>query len=128
MNASASAREKLAVRPRVKVWLELQGEHVFCSQMCVILQAIEQTNSIKAAAAQVGLSYRHVWGLLKQVEQSFGTPLVASQVGGSDARRSSLTPTGRALVESYSRLQTRLHAASDECAAELRAVLRRKAN
>ena len=118
----------IAVRPRVKVWLEVREEHVFCSQMCLILQAIEQTNSIKAAAAQVGLSYRHVWGRLKRVEQSFGTPLVTSQVGGSDARRSSLTPTGRALVESYSRLQKKLHAASDECAAELRAVLRRRSN
>lgn len=118
----------MAVRPRVKLWLELRGEHVFCSQMCGILQAIEQTNSIKAAAEQIGLSYRHVWGMLKQVEQTLGMPLVASQIGGSNSRRSSLTPIGKALVESYSRLQKKLHAASDECAAELQAALRRQAD
>ena len=95
--------------------------------MCRILQAVDKTGSIKSAAAEIGRSYRFVWGRLKEVEESFGAPLVDAQVGGARERRSSLTPTGRALLESFVRLQNTMHEASDACATELRRTLRRKA-
>ena len=52
-----------------------------------ILKAVQQTGSIKAAAQEVGKSYRHVWDKIKQAEQALGVPLVRTQVGGKDVRR-----------------------------------------
>ncbi len=115
----------VSVRPRVKVWLEANGEHVFCSGMCQILEAIEQTGSIKEAAESVGLSYRHVWARIKEVEAALGIPVVHSQVGGRGTRRTTLTASGQILVHTYTRLKQRMIAVSDECAIEMLAELRR---
>lgn len=112
-----------AIRPRVKVWIEADGEHVFCSGMCRILQAVEQTGSIKAAAADVGLSYRHVWARIKESEASLGLHLVESQVGGTGDRRSTLSPVGMAILQSFVRLREQLNTASDQCATALKAEL-----
>jgi molybdate transport repressor ModE-like protein len=61
---------------------------------------------------------------LKKVEEAFGLPLVDSQVGGGTNRRSTLTPAGRTLLKSFTRLQEAMRRTSDECAAELRRALR----
>ena len=114
----------IPVRPRVKVWLEANGEHVFCSGMRLILESIEQTGSIKEAAERVGLSYRHVWTRVKEVEAALGMPIVSSQVGGRGTRRTTLTAAGQILLRTYARLKQRITAVSDECAVELRAELR----
>jgi molybdate transport system regulatory protein len=113
---SPRTRRSLAVRPRVKVWLEVNGSHVFCAGMCRILEAIDETGSIKDAAAKIGLSYRHVWARVREVEGGLGRPLVDSHVGGRGTRRTTLTPTGVALLGIYRDVRERLRAVSDECA------------
>ena len=79
------------VTPCAKLWLEVGGQYVFGLGISEILKAVQQTGSIKAAAQQVGKSYRHVWDKIKQAEQALGVPLVRTQVGGKDARRSELS-------------------------------------
>lgn len=46
----------------MKVWLERDGRYAFGLGMCEILRAVDRTGSIKRAAAELGKSYRHVWG------------------------------------------------------------------
>jgi putative molybdopterin biosynthesis protein len=46
-----------------------------------LLQAVRGAGSIAAAAKQLGLSYRHVWGELKRWEQSMGQPLILWEKG-----------------------------------------------
>ena len=41
-----------------------------------LLQATRQSGSISGAARQLGLSYRHVWGQLKEWEIEVGQPLI----------------------------------------------------
>jgi molybdate transport system regulatory protein len=94
--------------PRVKVWLETDGRYAFGFGLAEILAAVDRAGSIKQAAADVGKSYRHVWGRIKQAEQALGAGLVESQVGGTGARRSSLTPTARRLVDDFLGVRRRL--------------------
>lgn len=112
-----------SIRPRIKLWLEAgqpgEERHVFCSGMSQILEAVQASGSIKQAAARVGLSYRHVWSRIKQVEESLGLQLIDAQVGGKDVRRSTLTSAGKSLLEGYLRLRQRILEASDACAREL---------
>lgn len=117
------ARRRQPVRPRVKVWLESDGEHVFCSGLCRILDAVELSGSIKEAAGIVGLSYRHVWAQLKRAEQALGSPLVDAQVGGHGHRRTMVSELGNSLRNGYRRMQTQMTAASDQFAAELKDLL-----
>ena len=94
--------------PRVKVWLETEGRYAFGFGLCEILQAVGRTGSIKRAAADLGKSYRHVWGRIKQAEEAFGRPLVESHVGGSGPQRTSLTPVARRMVACFLDLRGRM--------------------
>jgi len=96
------------IRPRVKVWLEMDGRYVFGFGISEILRAIEATGSIKAAAKQLGKSYRYVWARVKKAEGALGRPLVCTRVGGKGTSRSSLTETARELVSDYSALRRRM--------------------
>lgn len=101
------------LRPRVKLWLEFQGEHVFCSGLCQILDAVERTGSIKEAAGEVDKSYRFVWDKIKRAERKLGQKLVDARVGGEGVRRSSLTPLGQRLVNNFLALRVKLHTLVD---------------
>ncbi|MGQ0633398.1 MAG: winged helix-turn-helix domain-containing protein [Planctomycetaceae bacterium] len=102
------------VAPRVKLWLELDGQRVFCPGMCQILQAVDETGSIKEAAAAVERSYRFIWGRLKEAERALGKPLVETRVGGELAQRSSLTPLGRELLSAFVSLRRRIFELVDD--------------
>ena len=103
-----SQRSAEAVCPRVKVWLELGGEYVFGHGLCRMLEAVRDTGSIKEAAKSLGKSYRYVWGRIKQAEESIGESLVETQVGGSGANRSDLTPRAVELVNAFLALRERM--------------------
>lgn len=94
--------------PRLKVWLERNGAYAFGHGLCQILEAVAQTGSIKHAAAELGKSYRYVWGRIKKAEATLGFRLVETQVGGKVAQRSELTAAARRLVERFVKARRRL--------------------
>jgi len=108
--ACSSRHRNLAdrVTPRTKLWLEVNCQYVFGLGISNILKAVQQTGSIKAAAREVGKSYRHVWDKIKQAEEALGVPLVRTQVGGKDARRSELSDLAQDLVRDYDDCRQRL--------------------
>lgn len=97
-----------SLQPRVKVWLENDGEYVFGWGICEILQAVRDVGSIKDAAAQLGKSYRYVWGRVKEAEATLQQPLVETRVGGDIEQRSSLTPLANQLVEDFAAFRVRM--------------------
>jgi molybdate transport system regulatory protein len=107
IHAPRRARPRLFV-PHVKFWLEVGDRNAFCHGLSDMLQAIERTGSIKYAASEIGRSYRYVWGKIKRVERAIGTPLVATQVGGTGAKRSALTDAARRLVADFRAVRIRL--------------------
>jgi len=97
-----------SLSPRVKVWLEVEGHYVFGLGICEILEAVARTGSIKQAAADLGKSYRYVWGRVKDAERALGQPLVETRVGGQGVRRSSLTAEAHQLVGAFRELRGRM--------------------
>ena len=69
-----------------------------------LLQAVAQQGSISAAARELGLSYRHVWGELKRWEDVMGHELIVWEKGQS-AR---LTEFGDKLMWAERQTQARL--------------------
>jgi putative molybdopterin biosynthesis protein len=51
--------------------------------LMALLQAVAQRGSISAAARDLGLSYRHVWGELKRWEDVMGQDLIVWEKGQS---------------------------------------------
>lgn len=106
--------EQETLAPRVKVWLEAGGRYAFGFGLCEILRAVDQAGSIKQAAVDLGKSYRHIWGRIKQAERVLGRSLVETHVGGKDIRRSSLTPAARQLVEQFLSFRARMMQATEK--------------
>ena len=102
------------IKPRVKVWLEIDGRYVFGFGLSEILKAVGTSGSIKAAAELLGKSYRYVWGRIKKAEKSLGQPLVETRVGGKGTSRSSLTELARRLVGDYDVLRGRMFQIVDQ--------------
>jgi len=103
-----------ALRARAKLWLESDEEYALGLGIAEILAAVERTGSIKAASAEVGKSYRHVWARIKAVEATLGVSLVETRVGGADRQRSSLRPEAGRLVAEFLALRERVFALVDE--------------
>ncbi len=64
-----------------------------------LLEAIRDQGSLKRAAEETRLSYRHAWGLLKKWETEFNSPLVTMQRGRNHG--ASLTGLGDKLLNAH---------------------------
>lgn len=55
----------------------LEGQEVDLRACAAMLDAVARTGSLRAAADELLLSYRAVWGRMETLERAFGRPLVA---------------------------------------------------
>jgi len=69
-----------------------------------LLLAIEEFNSIAAAAGEMGMSYRKAWEIIRSVENELGFPLVIKQRGGSEGGHTQMSPEGKDLLNAYREL------------------------
>ena len=93
-------------RIRAKIWIENdQGKVIFGAGRLSILAAVVRCGSINAAAKSLNMSYRAVWGKIKDSERRLGTPLLVRQVGGTSGGGSELTSFGKRLVTKFAELQ-----------------------
>src|SRR3954469_1484605 len=83
--------------------------------MLRVLNEIRKTGKLTSAAADAGLSYRHVWNLVEQWSDFFGVPLVETRRGKGTV----LTAFGEKLVWAGQRMQARLGPQLENLAQEL---------
>ncbi len=83
--------------------------------LMALLQAVESSGSISAAARTLGLSYRHVWGELKRWESELGNELIVWEKGQS-AR---LSEFGAKLMWAERQAQARLAPQIEALSADL---------
>ena len=102
-------------RIRSKIWVEnARGKLVLGPGRLRIFDSIQRTGSIHAAAKELGMSYRGVWGKIKATEERFGERLLVKSVGGLTGGGSQLTPQAIALVEAYRNMQDYLTDEADK--------------
>lgn len=73
-----------------------------------LLEAIEATGSISAAAKSVGLSYKAAWDAVNMMNNLFPAPLVVANAGGKKGGGASLTRDARQVLDAFSLLQSEL--------------------
>lgn len=98
-----------------------EGEALNATTLLDLLAAVQGSGSISQAGRELGLSYRHAWGLLQQAEQVFGEPLLARGRG----RGSALTELGEKLIWADARIGARLQPLLESLASELEGELGR---
>lgn len=70
-----------------------------------LLEAINETKSIAAAAKSLGMSYRRAWLLVDSMNQSLSEPAVTTSTGGSHGGGTALTETGHLVISLYRRIE-----------------------
>lgn len=78
----------IKIKLKYKIWLEKEGQVLFGHGREALLKAIEECESLNAAAKKLNMSYRAAWGRLKASEERMGCKLVERQRG----KRMHLTP------------------------------------
>lgn len=86
---------------RIRIWLERDGRFIVSDGRAKLLRRIKDTGSLSKAAKEMGMSYRHAWGVLHKIAQSAGGEVVHSTRGGKRGGVTSLTPFGEEILREY---------------------------
>ena len=98
-----------------KLWLSaVTGEGIIEDNTYLLLQQVREKESLKAAAQELGISYRKAWGDIKNAEELLGYELTEKTRGGKDGGYSILTPKAEQLLEAYHILQTQFNNAVEK--------------
>jgi molybdate transport system regulatory protein len=100
------------MKPKLRVWVVFLDRVKIGAGRAELLQAIEDRGSIKAAAAQFSMSYRHLWGYLRDLEKAAGFRFIERQRGGGAAGGAALTARGKQFLAQYWKFQRRVEAAA----------------
>jgi molybdate transport system regulatory protein len=92
-----------------------------------LLQAIDETRSLTAAAARFSMSYKRGWTLVQELNSAFASPLVETEKGGAGGGGgAALTELGRFVLERYRRMEGDAAAAIASSVADLRRHLKKR--
>jgi len=100
-------------RPAFKLWLETDDGYVYGPGVNALLQKVEETGTLKEAAAALDMSYRYAWGLIKKAEEKLGESLILAHKGGrSGGGGAELTELGRQYIEEFVNIERTITRAS----------------
>ena len=93
-------RDAKALSLKTKIVLS-KGEDFFGPGIFHLLQYIDETGSIQAAAKKMGMSYSKCWKLLNRAEEQMGFPFLNRYNGGRHGGNSTITEEGREFMNRY---------------------------
>jgi molybdate transport system regulatory protein len=121
MMAKRTARQAASLRPRLRIVI---GDEVALGPGRVdLIELIQRTGSLRAAARQMGVSYMRAWSLLKETNACFREPLVTVSRGGSTGGGAKLTEAGKLAMELYRDMEKVCHSATDASWKKLKSLL-----
>jgi molybdate transport system regulatory protein len=89
------------LKPQTHIRIDFSGTCSLGPGKVSLLEGIERTGSLSAAARALGMSYRRGWLLLHSTNEGFSQPVAELSVGGKDGGGARLTDFGRQLVADY---------------------------
>lgn len=94
---------------KYKFWIETSDQvSILGEGKWVLLKAIRDTGSLKAAVDQMGYAYRQTWENLKKIEEKLGFSLIEKSRGGASGGQTVLTAKGAELVSFFERLYSEI--------------------
>ena len=115
-------KEKTAVeRPELRFKVRI-GTDAVGSGKINLLERIEQTGSISAAARETGMNYRRAQYLLETLNTAVGSPVVETVVGGPSGGGAQLTERGKKLIEVFHELEQAVEKAAEGPLKELEGI------
>jgi len=99
--------------------IDAAGQRKTLDKALILLSEVEVSGNLRAASARLGISYRHAWNLLSELDTLLG----GSTVEMTRGRGSSLTELGHKLVWAHRQVEARLGPLLDSMASEIEAEL-----
>ena len=99
-----------------KLWLEKDGRVIFGPGRFELLEAVEECQSLSAAAKKLKMSYRAAWGRLRASEDRLGIPLVELTDNRQGMR---LTEEAQKLKTAFLELENKIDGLLEEYQARL---------
>ena len=88
------------MKPALRVMLcDDAGERFFGEGPCRLLHLIEETSSLRSAAAQMGLSYSKAQRLVQHAAKELGFALTCKTIGGRGGGGRTLAAARRQILE-----------------------------
>ncbi len=84
-----------------RFWFETDKGYVFGPGAYQLLKEVQKTKSLRKAAENLGMSYRHAWGMIKEIEEHTGYKIIESFRGGRGGGESHLTDKGNELIREF---------------------------
>lgn len=72
-------------------------------ELVELLRGVRDEGSLARAVRRLGISYRHAWDIIIELESRLGQAVVVTFRGGASGGRSELTTVGEEIVERYER-------------------------
>lgn len=86
---------------KLKIWLERDGVFIISDGRAKLLRKVKDSDSLAEAAREMGMSYRHAWGILHRIAQNAGGDVVESARGGKEGGETKLTPLGEEVLREF---------------------------
>lgn len=86
------------------IWLETINGLKIGKGRAKLLNYIDETGSIAAAAREIGIPYRKAWGMVQEMNVFSNSPLVVKNLGGKNGGGAFLTIEGKKIVEEYKKI------------------------
>ena len=103
-----------SLQVRSKIWIELEGKPLLGDGRERLLRAVERTGSIKAAAREVGITYRRAWAQLKEMEKIAKFTMFERTKGGiGGGGGTHLTEDANNLLETFDKFKQGLQSEID---------------
>lgn len=87
-----------------RFWLTKDGHSFLGSGRIELLNLIEKTGSINAAAKEMKMSYKAAWERINSMNELADKPIIQRKVGGKGGGGTTLTPYAHELIKTYDRL------------------------
>ncbi len=101
----AMSRRRATPSLRIRVYL---GATAFGPGKADLLEGIEESGSISAAARKMRMSYKRAWQLVDETNRMFAVPLIEAAPGGAHGGGAKLTALGTRVVAAYRNIQKKV--------------------
>jgi len=98
-SGKSAARKDGAAKPQIRIMF--RKAIAMGPGKADLLEAIEHTGSISAAARSLGMSYRRAWLLVDTMNQCFKSPVVETLTGGQRGGGARVTELGHDVLTRY---------------------------
>ncbi|MGA8179809.1 MAG: LysR family transcriptional regulator [Desulfobacterales bacterium] len=100
----AQSSDSKGLKIKGRLWIEKNGTTFLSWGRVVLLESIQDSGSIAAAARSLEMAYSHAWSLVNTMNRLAGKELVTRSSGGPRGGGARLTPEGENAVAQFWKL------------------------